>query len=247
MCVAPGWLVLYRKELRRLTSGNTGVTLTERDARVKAAQYADDIIRATQPSARPEDISPLFKGNSELGKAFLQFTQSLNIIWQNIRYDVPQMIRDRRYNNAAGMIMGYALAGIMLGAITEWFDEDDDEQERTLKLIRWSTLQFTDAFPIIGSEATHLSELLITGKTRYQSGLNLIPAFQKMWYAAESGIKGGQKEDFKKILKAAATAAEGAAIFKGLPVSGLKEAGLILGIDGDGKPGIHPEAAVGRR
>ncbi|MDR1318116.1 MAG: hypothetical protein LBJ90_00700, partial [Treponema sp.] len=195
MCVAPGWLVLYRKELRRLTSGNTGVTLTERDARVKAAEYADDIIRATQPSARPEDIAPLFKGNSELGKAFLQFTQSLNIIWQNIRYDVPQMIRDRRYNNAAGMIMGYVLAGIMLGAVTEWFDDDDDEKERAKKIAKWATLQFTDSFPIIGGEATQLAELLITGKMKYRGGLNLIPAFQKIRYAGEGMIKGIHEKD----------------------------------------------------
>jgi hypothetical protein len=246
MCVAPGWMALYRKEFRRLTSGTAGGTLTERDAKVKAAQYADDIIRATQPSARPEDIAPLFKGNSELGKAFLQFTQSLNIIWQNVRYDVPQMIRERRYSNAAGMVMGYVIAGIMLGAITEGFgDDDDDEKAKVLKIARWSTLQFTDAFPIIGSEATHLTEILITGKAKYQSGLNLVPAIQKMWYAAESGIRGGREEDFNKLLKAVATAAEGAAIFKGLPVSGIKEAGLILGIGGDGEP--HPESAVGRR
>jgi hypothetical protein len=247
MCVAPGWMVLYRTELKRLTGGNTDGTLTERDAKVKAAQYADDIIRATQPSARPEDIAPLFKGNSELGKAYLQFTQSLNIIWQNIRYDVPQMIRDRRYKNAAGLIMGYILSGIMLGAITEGFDDDDDETARALRFAKWAAQQFTDSFPIIGSEATHFAELAITGKARHQSGLNLVPAFQKIRNAAESGVKGAREQDFDRFLKAAATAAEGAAIFKGLPVSGIKEAGLILGISGDEEPGIHPEAVLGRR
>jgi hypothetical protein len=248
MCVAPGWLVLYRKEFRRLTNGNNGVTLTEMDAKVKAAQYADDIIRATQPSQRPEDIAPLFKGNSEVGKAVLQFTQSLNVIWQNIRYDIPQMIRERRYGNAAGMIIGYALSGILLGAITAGFDDDDDEAAKAMKIAMWSTLQFTDAFPIIGSEATHAAELLITGKARYQSGLNLVPAFQKIAGAAEKGIKGAQEEDFNKLLKAAAAAAEGAALYKGLPVSGIKEAGLFLGIgDGDGEIKINPGAVVGRR
>ena len=158
------------------------------------------------------------------------------------------MIRDRQYKNAAGTIIGYALAGILLGAITAGFDEDDDETAKAKKLAWWATTQFTDAFPIIGSEATHLAELLITGKMRYQSGINLLPTGQKWSSAIGSAIKGVQEKDFEKLLKAAATAAEAAGMAKGLPVSGIKETGRVLGIgDGDGEMTINPWAVTGRR
>jgi len=248
MCVAPGWLVLFRKEHNRLTRENLHGTLSEKDIRVKAAQYADDITRLTQPSARVDDLSPLFKTNNELGKAILQFTASLNVIWQNIRYDLPQMIRDRRYKNAVGTIMGYTIAGIILGAICSGFDDDDDEAMKAKKLAWWATTQFTDAFPVLGTEATHFAELLITGKTSRSSGLNFIPAFEKGYKALQAGTKSFQQKDFDKMLKATALAAEAAGIYKGLPVSGIKELEALLGIgDGDGKVNIHPGAVFGRR
>jgi hypothetical protein len=248
MCVAPGWLVLYRKEYSKLTNNPANANMNEKDIRVKAAQYADDIIRLTQPSARADDLAPLFKGNNELGKALLQFTASLNVIWQNARYDLPQMIRERRYKNAAGTIIGYTLAGIMLGAITAGFDDDDDEASKMKKIAWWATTQFTDSFPIIGSEMTRLAEYSITGKMRYQGGMNLLPIFQKIWNATAATAKGLQEKDFEKLLKASAQAAEALGIYKGLPVSGIKEAGSLLGI-GDEEEGLNlnPGALTGRR
>ncbi|MDR2942447.1 MAG: hypothetical protein LBV17_07650 [Treponema sp.] len=249
MCVAPGWLVLFRKEQLRLTKENSNGTISDKDIRVKAAQYADDIVRLTQPSSRVDDLSPFFKGNNELGKAYLQFTQSLNVIWQNIRYDLPQMIRDKRYKNAAGTIIGYTIAGIMLGAITAGFDDDDDTLgKKAKKCAWWATTQFTDAFPLIGSEATHVAELLITGKMQYSSGLNLFPTMQKWLNAGQSTVKGLQQGEFDSLLKASAQFAEAAAMTKGLPVSGAKELGVLLGIgDKDGELDFNPEAVVGRR
>ncbi|MDR2095887.1 MAG: hypothetical protein LBP76_10285 [Treponema sp.] len=246
MCVAPGWLVLYRKEYARLTDNSDTATMSEKDIRVKAARYADDITGLIQPSALEQDLSPLFKGNTELGKAFLQFTASLNVIWQNIRYDLPQMIRDKRYKSAAGTVIGYTLAGIMLGAVTAGFDEDDDEASKIQKAAWWATTQFTDAFPIIGSEVTRLTELAFTGKMRYQGGMNILPTFQKGYNAATGAVSGIQNKDFDKLLKAAAAAVEAAAIYKALPVSGFKEAGRVIGIGG-GKTGFNPGAALGRR
>ncbi|MDR2176690.1 MAG: hypothetical protein LBP20_01455 [Treponema sp.] len=248
VCVAPGWLVLYRKEYARLTGGRDTATLSEKDIRVKAAQYADDITGQTQPSALEQDISPLFKGNTELGKAFLQFSSSLNITWQILRYDCPQMIRDKRGMSATRMVIAHVIAGIMLGAITAGFDEDDDETVKMKKAAWWATTQFTDAFPIIGSEATRLLELMITGKRKYQGGANLLPAMEKGFSAAAGAVSGVQNKDFDKLLKAAAAAVEAAALFKGLPVSGGKEALLLLGIgDGDNEFGFNPGALLGRR
>jgi len=248
MCVAPGWLVLFRKEHKRLTRENSHGNLSEKDIRVKAAQYADDITRATQPSSRVDDLAPLFKTESELGKAMLQFTASLNVIWQNIRYDLPQMIRDRRYKNAVGTVMGYAIAGIILGAVTAGFNDDDDEAMKAKKLAWWTTTQFTDAFPIIGSEATHFAERIITGKMQYRSGINLLPTLESAMRAGETTAKVFHTGEFDKLLKAAAQATEAAGIYKGLPVSGVKELGALIGIgDGDGELNVKPGALAGRR
>jgi len=248
-CVAPGWLVLYRKEQQRLTKENNNGSMSMRDIKVKAAQYADDIVSITQPSGYTMDTAKLFKGNNELGKAYLQFTQSLSNIWQNIRYDMPQMIRDKRFKNAAGTIIGYTIAGILLGYITAGFNDDDDDKTRAAKIAWWATLQFTDAFPVIGSEATQLAELLFTGKTSRNSGANLVPAFEKGYKALQAGISAAQQKEFEKNIKAMAQAGgEALMLYHGIPLSGVKTIGRTLGIgDGDGELNFKPGAIVGRR
>jgi hypothetical protein len=248
MAVAPGWLVAFRKEHSRLTKDAANVNMSEKDIRVKAAQYADDIVRLTQPDSRIDDLIPLQKGNSELGKALTQFSTSLNIFWQNMRYDVPQSIRDKRFRSAAGSIMGYTMAGLILGAVCTGFDEGDDEEMKKKKLAWWSTTMFTDAFPIIGSEVSHLAELMITGKMQYSSGINLFPTLQRIANAAQTGVKGMQQGDYEKLLKAVSLAVEAYATSQGLPVSGAKQLGRAFGIgDGDGELDFNPGAFLGRR
>jgi hypothetical protein len=247
-CVAPGWMVLYRNETKRLTGDPANANLNEKDISVKAAQYADDIIRLTQPDSRLADLPPLFKGNSELGKAYLQFTQSLSNIYQQIRYDVPQQMRDKMFRRWAGTIIGYTIAGIMLGAITQGFDDDDDEEAKARKIAWWATTQFTDSIPIIGSDVTRKIERGFTGKARYQGSQTLIPAAAKLLQAVDTGIKAAQEKDFDKWFKAAATGAEAGELFVGLPVSGEKELEALFGIgDGDGELNLNPGALAGRR
>ena len=248
MCVAPGWLVLFRKEQNRLTEENKNGNLSNEEIRVKAAQHADDITGLTQPSSDKIDIASLFKGNNELGKAILQFTQSLNVIWQNIRYDMPHMVRNREGNKAAGMIIGYTIASIMLGAITIGFDDEDDEKDKAAKIAWWSTMQFTDAIPLAGSTVTGLMELAVTGNMQYQSGFNLLPMYDKTSYALQNIIRGVREKDFDKLLKASAQAWEAAEIFTGLPSSARKEYMNLFGIsDGDGELDFNPGAVIGRR
>jgi hypothetical protein len=245
LCVAPGWLALYRKEYNRLSNDPANI-MSESDIKKAAALKADEITMLVQPSANPEDMASIFRGNNELGKALLQFTQSLNVIWQNVRYDVPYYIREKQFLNATGTIMGYTIAGILVGVVTLGFDEDDDEAEKAKKLAWWATTQFTDSFPIIGSTVTGAMESVVTGNTRYQGGLNLFPPLNKARRALEYGAKGIREKDFEKLLKAAEAAMEAAMIAKGLPASGLGEASRATGI-GDGEAGFHPEALLGRR
>jgi hypothetical protein len=137
----------------------------------------------------------------------------------------------------------------MLGAITVGFDDDDDEETKARKLKFWAATQFTDAFPVIGSEVTHLAELLLTGKTSRSSGVNLIPAFEKAYKSLQAGISASQQKDFEKNIKKAAEAGlEAFALYKALPLSGPKTIGRALGIgDGDGELNFNPGALLGRR
>lgn len=187
-----------------------------------AVRKADDITRRCQPSSRAEDLSPLFKNsgkNSELVKILLQFQTSLNVIWNNIRYDLPQAVKERNYRQAVCCIAGYAMAGIMVTLVTggPYGDEEDDEETKLLKQIMFgATTQFTDSVPVLGSYITTLSEMLITGEGGMMYSNNTFPVLNEAMATVQSASKG-------KWDKAAINFAEGVGYFLGLPVSGTKE------------------------
>ncbi len=206
-----------------------------------AVIHADDKTRLCQPSNRSVDLAPMFKNGSEVQKALLQFTASLNVIWQNLRYDIPYAVRQKQYRQVVGIIAGYAAAGIALGCLAG-DDGDDDDEARTVRNFIWTaTTQFTDAVPIIGAVATSTAEKLITGHASFSRGTDLFPALTKYLSAAKEVTDG-------RWSKAAGHFAEGMGLTFGLPVSGAKEALYVAGI-GDGKDGLsfHPTAVMGRR
>ena len=206
-----------------------------------AVIHADDKTRLCQPSNRSVDLAPMFKNGSEVQKALLQFTASLNVIWQNLRYDIPYAVRQKQYRQVVGIIAGYAAAGIALGCLAG-DDGDDDDEARTVRNFIWNaTTQFTDAVPIIGAVATSTAEKLITGHASFSRGTDLFPALTKYLSAAKEVTDG-------RWSKAAGHFAEGIGLTFGLPVSGAKEALYVAGI-GDGTDGLsfHPTAVMGRR
>ncbi|MDR1588557.1 MAG: hypothetical protein LBS57_13970, partial [Treponema sp.] len=248
-CVAPGWYALFKKQYKVLTNDPNGANMTEKDRRVKAARYADNITNLIQPNANIEEQAPMFREGNELQKALLRFQSALSPIWQTFKYDLPQMIHDKRYWNAAGTIIGYTMAGIIVGALFTGFDDDDDEGEKAAKLAFWAVSSFTSAAPLIGAEVTQAAEMIITGgRTSYRGGFNLFPTLLKTTEAVNNAAQGIREEDFEKILKASAAALEAAFMAKGLPVSGTKQIGSVMGIgDGDGEPGFNPAALFGNR
>ena len=195
------------------------------DIESEAIRYADDCTRACQPSNRVTDLAPLFKNSSEAMKAFLQFQTSLNVIWQNIRYDLPYAVKQKEFKRIAGTVIGYVMAGIFMNSVMDGVrgDDDDDEMQALRNLIYYSTTQFTDAIPIMGSEITNAMDKIITGKRAYsQSGTDMTPSATKLLSALQSVTNG----DFKK---AAGLTAEGIGLFLGAPVSGVKEINKLLG------------------
>ena len=221
-CVAPGWLAAYREEAARLTEANKGLEKprTDNEIDVAASRYADDVLVRTQPSGRAEELAPLFREGGEALRLLLQFQSSLNVIYNNLRHDLPNAIKNKQYKRAAGIVTGYALAGIMTGLITEGFgggDDEPDTADKVKKTIYFAFTQGTDSVPVINGMVTSLSEKLITGKTSYRGSTSLYPAFEK----AVQGTAALRDAD---IQKAALRYAEAAALTLGLPTSGTKEA-----------------------
>ena len=198
------------------------------DIEVEAVRYADDCTRQCQPSSRAADLAPLFKNSSEAMKAFLQFQTSLNVIWQNIRYDMPYAVRNKQFQRIAGTIMGYVFAGIFMNSVmdgvTSGADDDDDKELQALRnLIFYSTTQFTDAIPMIGSEVTNTMDQIITGKRGFmQSGTDMTPSATKLLSVLTNASKGNWE-------KAATLSAEAIGMAAGAPVSGIKEINKLLG------------------
>ena len=199
------------------------------DIELEAIRYADDCTRQCQPSSRATDIAPLFKNYGEAMKAFLQFQTSLNVIWQNIRYDMPYAVKQKQFNRIVGTVMGYVMAGIFMNSVMDGIfnGADDDDDKKALQALRnliyYSTTQFTDAIPMIGSDITNMADYFITGKRSfYSSGTDMTPSASKLMAAMNKVRKGDWK-------KAATLTAEGIGLFMGAPVSGVKEINKLLG------------------
>ena len=255
-CVAPGWYACYEKKLHQLQNASEArynakmAELEERnrsgdgevlnptqmetlarqelneDIEIEAITYADDCTRECQPSNRLTDLAPMFKDKNEFMRAFLQFQTPLNVIWQNIRYDIPYAIKQKQYNRIVGTVIGYTMAGIFMNSVMEGLrggDDDDKEMQVLRNLIYYSTTQFTDAVPMIGSDFTNAMDMLITGKRGfYSTGTDMTPSATKIIAAFNKARNGNWQ-------KAAALTAEGIGLFMGAPVSGIKEINKLLG------------------
>lgn len=273
VCVAPGWMALYKRKYSELQKANPklyedeyakieleqrdipigstyyltddqmkaqarNAMLTEAEMEQQAVQYADDLTRQCQPSSRAVDIAPLFKNSSEFAKAYLQFQTSLNVIWNNIRYDLPAAVKSKQFGRVVGMIAGYTVAGIMMNALMEGFtggDGEDDDDEAIKNAVFYATTQFTDSVPLIGSYLTSTNQKLITGKGSVfgQNGTDMTPMVTKFGDATVEAFKGNWE-------KAAQKYAEGVSMNFGIPTSGVKELLKLFDVDViDDKPTIE--------
>lgn len=241
------YMMKTMEELEEEAKQDLPKVLTQEELEQKAVSKADDITRRCQPSSRAEDLSPLFKNsgkNAELVKILLQFQTSLNVIWNNIRYDLPQAIKERNYHQIIGAIAGYAVAGIAMGLVTGGpYGDDDDDKEISLakQILYYGTTQFTDSIPVIGSYITTLNQMLITGKGGMMYSNNTFPVLNEAMSTVQSAIKG-------KWDKAAINFGEGVGYFLGLPVSGTKELLESAGLRDDEKGAeFNPGAFLGWR
>ena len=222
--VAGGWLAAYEQKLNDLQS--QGLVFADADA--QAVIYADDIVLKTQPTGDATEIAPLFVTGSEFARAFTQFQTSLNVIWANLTYDMPQSfkkaadsslpheVRVQQFSQAMGTIVGYALAGALLGAVAEGHDEEDDAIDKLRNWIYWSFTQATASVPLVGDVVDNLVESAVTGDKPHVFSDEFFPGISKLF----KGAVYLTQADIEKGLK---NLAEGGGYITGLPVSGYKQ------------------------
>ena len=209
--VAIGWRAVYEKALEEFEGDTT-----------KAEEKADQAIMMTQPSSRGVDLSPIYRNKSEGAKAILQFTQALNVIWQNIRYDLPTALKAHQFKTAIGIGVSYAIAGILLNAVTNgWGKGDDTPEKKAKKLLFWSLTQGTDSIPLIGQDATRALQMWVTGEKSAAMPETALPAIAEL-------MDGMYRLGGGDIDKAVQRFARGGGMVLGAPVSGIKEAGRVV-------------------
>jgi hypothetical protein len=243
LSVSIGWKAVYNSAQGKISKGGEFATIGAKTYRVQpgehqehvytASEIADDITLECQPSADPADLAPLFKSKGKGGealKAFTQFQSALNVIYQQISYDVPNAIKNKRLGAAVRMIGAYVLAGILVGMVSRGPEDDDDDKRDDVAF--WAMTQFTDSVPLVSSYVTGLAKKVVTGSNERPYQSPMFPFVSEI-YAGSINVTDGDWQ------KAAQNFAEAVGYGVGLPVSGVKEA-IRAGEEG-------PGALVGRR
>jgi len=207
--VAGGWLAVFRKNLKKYDTA----TVEAVKASVKAA---DDAVLRTQPSGRAEELAPLFKSGGEGMKILTQFQAALNIIWQNTTFDMNLFAKQKQYAKLIGQVVGYVMAGAILGAVAQGFDDDDEDADKIKKMLYYSFTQFTDSVPLIGSLTNNVAESLITGDKPYVYPSSFYPATTELM----KGVIDLTQANWTSAVK---NLSEGFGYATGLPVSGTKQ------------------------
>ena len=223
--VAGGWLGAYHQRMDALMEQG----MTSEQAERMAVAWADDITLKTQPTGDITEIAPLFTSGGEWARAFMQFTTSLNVIWTNLTYDMPTSARaamnksapaDARraqFSRVVGTIVGYGLAGAVLGAVADGYDDDDDEIDKLRKWIYWSTTQASESVPLFGNHVSEIIKTLVTGDKPDFFADEFFPGMMKIFKGVGYLAQG-------ELTKALDNLAQGAGYMGGVPVSGIKQA-----------------------
>lgn len=212
--VAGPWLAKYQRTLRENLKNGMDTATAEQFAITKA----DEFIYQTQPVGDSTEIASMFRSKSEVAKTLLQFQTSLNVVWNNLTANTIGYARNNKMASAVGMIVGYSVAGILLGLVQNGFDDDDDSGDKAKKLAYWSMSQLLGSTPIFGSTADSFVKDLITGDYDWYmlNGVSISPIVDKT-------IQGVTALKSDKPIKAIGKFAEAGGLATGLPTSGFKE------------------------
>jgi len=214
--VAIGWEAVRRKQ--------RGLGMSEDDAR----EYADRVVIKTQPTSEDIYRAPMYRNMTPFKQLVLQFTQPLNVIWNNLRNDIPAAAQDHEYGKIVGFITAYALSGLAIGAIAcvRGNGPDEPDEEKWMRFwLHAMTAQFTDSIPLVGNIVTGLTGTLIVGDnnswTRNDTNM---PAVDLLARAVE-----GFASDNKNWGKIVTNTAMGMGMMVGAPTRAVKEMADLIG------------------
>jgi hypothetical protein len=208
--VAIGWKAVYDKALADGMSEQA------------AMEKADDVTLMSQPSSRSVDLSPIYRDKGEATKLLLQFTQALNVVYQNIRYDIPNAMRNHQYLHAVGLITSYMLSGVLLNLATE--QPPEDEEKNLQRLVFFSLTQGLESLPLIGQDVTRLMKRAIVGETSPVMPDTALPGISELFDGMYRMVGGDWDRGIENF-------ARGGGMILGMPVGGVREAGRTIGGD----------------
>jgi hypothetical protein len=209
--VAIGWRAVYEKALEE----NGG-------DQQKAIEKADQMVMTTQPMQRGVDLAPAYRAKQPSMQIVLQFTQALNVVYQQLRYDLPAAIKAHDLKTAVGIAVANAIAGALLQAMISRPPKDPEK-----KAAWWAfnaISQATDSIPLIGEMVTRVTKRAITGEKTEKYTDEALPGIAQFM----DGMYSLAGQDVEKALT---QFAEGIGTIIGLPVSAVKEAGRALSGD----------------
>jgi len=196
-----------------------------------AIQMADEWTMRTQPTSEGIYRSPMYRNMSGWKQLVLQFTHPLNVIYNNLRYDVPDAVREHNYMKAAMMITAYGLSGLAMGLVYSLRGygpgDDADEEARLRWWLHALTQQYTDAIPFVGSWVTDATRGMITGEPvrmiNFNEQLPAAAAFRRAVAQFVNMSNNGRWDD-ESVRKLLLASLEGPARVVGMPIGGFKEA-----------------------
>jgi hypothetical protein len=216
VCVMPGWLAAYEQKRAELNQkGGKDDTTIE----AEAVQYADQVVRDTQPSSRLVDLAPLFKHQKNpFMQMFLQFQVPLSVIAQNLFVDAPNNFKQGQWRAALTTIAVYGLTAAVVGLLEE---EDDDEKLNPKYRAIDAAMGYLESIPMVGGYAAYTVEhLLRTGKLKL-SQFKPFPVLDEGFRAGAAVTQEKWDQAFIRFLTALG-------YYSGMPVGALKEIGKAI-------------------
>lgn len=228
MTVGTGWLAKYYDVLDR----NIADGMDTEAAETAAIRAADDLVYEVQPVSDKTEVARLFRSSNALLKMFLQFQQSMNVVFNNVTTDTHQQWRNRSNDSEVvkrivGRLVGYIGAGMILGLVQQGFDDDDDDLERLGKIAYWGVSQGVDSIPVVGSIASGITSAILTGQfDSYTMEENILPFASDLGsYAARliTALRSEDGPDAQRALSALEGIALSLGTAIGAPTSTIKQ------------------------
>jgi hypothetical protein len=211
--VAIGWNGVYQAELRK-NGGDDAA----------AIRVADDAVIQTQPTSEGILLAPAFRNKSQAAQALLMFMNSLNVVYNNLRYDIPAFARQGQLDKAIGLALAYAISGAGLAAFDELRrglrGEERDDAEEVLKRIGYGAVagQTLDSMMMVGDAADAVLRNIAFGDRMFSSGsdLPLVSSAQRVFTTLPGAL---QSMDEDRMVNAMKSVMETASLMSGIPLS----------------------------